>query len=101
MENYQFSFEKLDVWQKARKLVKNVYLISKKLPDDVSSYLSKFDLNACFTCGACSGGCPVTGTPGMEGWDIRKVIRMLVLGLVDEVVESKFPWVCTGCGRWH
>ena len=34
MENYQFSFEKLDVWQKARKLVKNVYLISKKLPDD-------------------------------------------------------------------
>jgi Fe-S oxidoreductase len=71
----------------------------KRLPDDISSYLSKFDLNACFTCGTCSGGCPITGSPGMEGWDIRKVIRMLALGMVDEVVESKFPWVCTGCGR--
>jgi dimethylglycine catabolism B len=70
----------------------------KRLPDDVSSYLSKFDLNACFTCRTCTNGCPITGTPGMEGWDIRKVIRMLALGLLHEVVKSKFPWVCTGCG---
>lgn len=71
----------------------------QKLPEDVSSHLSKFDLNACFTCGTCTNGCPITGTPGMEGWDVRKVIRMLALGMVNEVVESKFPWVCTGCGR--
>lgn len=71
----------------------------KRLPDDISSYLSKFDLNACFTCGTCTNGCPITGTPGMEGWDIRKVIRMLAMGMVEEVVKSKFPWVCTGCGR--
>jgi len=24
---------------------------------------------------------------------------MLALGMLDEAVESKFPWVCTGCGR--
>ena len=35
----------------------------------------------------------------MEGWDTRKVLRMLHFGMVDEVVESRFPWVCTGCGR--
>ena len=71
----------------------------EKLPEEISSYLSTFNLNACFTCGTCTNGCPITETPGMDDWHIRKVIRMLALGLVDEVVESKFPWVCTGCGR--
>jgi Fe-S oxidoreductase len=71
----------------------------KPLPEDVQEYLSQFDLSLCVTCGSCSSGCPITGTPGMEGWDTRKVLRMLVLGMVDEVVESKFPWLCTGCGR--
>ena len=71
----------------------------KKLPDDVREYLSKFDLNACFTCGTCTNGCPITGNPNMQGWDTRKVIRMLAFGMVDEVVNSKFPWICTGCGR--
>ena len=71
----------------------------KHLPDDIGNYLSKFDLNACFTCGTCSNGCPITGNPEMQGWDTRKVIRMLAMGMLDEVVESKFPWLCTGCGR--
>ena len=71
----------------------------QKLPQDVREYLSKFDLNLCLTCGTCTNGCPITGTPGMEGWDTRKVLRMLAYGMVDEVVDSKFPWLCTGCGR--
>jgi hypothetical protein len=29
MENHQFSFEKLDVWQNARELAKNIYLVTK------------------------------------------------------------------------
>ena len=71
----------------------------KKLPDDVRSYLSKFNLTRCFTCGTCTNGCPITGNPNMQGWDTRKVIRMLAFGMLDEVVDSKFPWLCTGCGR--
>ena len=71
----------------------------KKLPDDVRGYLSKFNLTRCFTCGTCTNGCPITGNPEMQGWDTRKVIRMLAFGMLDEVVDSKFPWVCTGCGR--
>ncbi len=71
----------------------------QRLPEDVKQYLDKFDLNLCLTCGTCTNGCPITGTPGMEGWDIRKALRMLSLGLLDEVVNSKFPWLCTGCGR--
>ncbi|MEF2231557.1 MAG: 4Fe-4S dicluster domain-containing protein, partial [Pseudodesulfovibrio sp.] len=62
-------------------------------------FLDKFDFSACMVCGVCSGGCPITGTPGMEGWDTRKVMRLLAYGRVDEVVDSNFPWLCTGCGR--
>lgn len=71
----------------------------KPLASEVKEYLSQFDLTRCFSCGTCSSGCPITGTEGMEGWDTRKVIRMLSYGMVDEVVQSDFPWVCTGCGR--
>ncbi len=74
-------------------------VVPRAMPAGVREYLDKFDFNACTACGTCSNGCPVTGTPGMEGWDTRRVIRMLALGLVDEVVESAFPWLCTGCGR--
>ncbi|MBF0476896.1 MAG: (Fe-S)-binding protein [Deltaproteobacteria bacterium] len=70
----------------------------QKLPDEIQAKLAGFNMNACLTCGTCTGGCPATGTPGLEGWDARRVLRMLALGMVDEVVESKFPWVCTGCG---
>ncbi len=50
----------------------------------------------CFTCGTCASGCPVAGVDGM---DPRKVVRMAALGLDDELIESRFPWICTMCGR--
>lgn len=31
---YQFGFEKLDVWQEARKLVKEVYLLTQRFPSE-------------------------------------------------------------------
>ncbi|GLI36409.1 (Fe-S)-binding protein [Desulforhabdus amnigena] len=71
----------------------------KHLPDSIQQYLSNYDLNLCLTCGTCTNGCPITGDPGAEGLDTRKVLRMLAFGMIDEVVDAKFPWLCTGCGR--
>jgi len=31
---YTFYFEKLEVWQNARNLVKDIYLVSRKFPDE-------------------------------------------------------------------
>jgi Fe-S oxidoreductase len=73
--------------------------LNPRLKNPVKEYLSKFDLNLCLTCGTCTNGCPVTGGDGAEGLDARKALRMLALGMVDELVQSKFPWLCTGCGR--
>ena len=73
--------------------------IPKHLPDEVAEKLSGLNLNYCLTCGTCSAGCPISGTPHFPGLDTRKVIRMLAFGMLDEVVDSMFPWLCTGCGR--
>ncbi|MBC17979.1 MAG: Fe-S oxidoreductase [Desulfovibrio sp.] len=62
-------------------------------------FLNDYDFSNCLVCGACSNGCPTSGAPGLDGWDARKVMRMLANGLIDEVVASNFPWLCTGCGR--
>ncbi len=71
----------------------------KKLKEEIRQHLEKLNLSYCLTCGTCTNGCPITGNPGAEGLDTRKVLRMIALGLIDEVVNSKFPWLCTGCGR--
>ncbi|MFH1035610.1 MAG: (Fe-S)-binding protein [Pseudomonadota bacterium] len=71
----------------------------KSLPEAAKEKLATLNLNLCLTCGTCTAGCPVTGTERLNGLDIRKVYRMLAYGMIDEVVESDFPWLCTGCGR--
>ncbi|MCG8566410.1 MAG: 4Fe-4S dicluster domain-containing protein, partial [Desulfobacterales bacterium] len=53
-----------------------------------------FDL--CLTCGTCTGGCPASEQLDM---DPRRLIRMLVLGLDEEIVNSDWKWVCSMCGR--
>lgn len=54
------------------------------------------NLNLCLTCGACASGCPATG---LEGMDPRKFLRMAALGMDEEVLSSKWAWMCTMCQR--
>jgi Fe-S oxidoreductase len=70
----------------------------RDLPPGVTSALAGLDLPACATCGACAGDCPITGLEGLA-LDIREVLRLLATGQLDAVAESRFPWICTGCGR--
>lgn len=50
----------------------------------------------CMACGTCSAGCPLTG---LEGFDPRKIVRMVLLGMDKELIQSKLPWLCTMCGK--
>ncbi len=54
------------------------------------------NLDLCLTCGMCSSGCPATGLAGL---DPRKFLRMAVLGLDDEILKTKWAWMCTMCQR--
>ncbi|MFO7707698.1 MAG: 4Fe-4S dicluster domain-containing protein [Desulfobacterales bacterium] len=55
-----------------------------------------FDQDVCMTCGICSSACPVSG---VDGFDPRKLVRMALLGRADELVEARWPWICTMCGK--
>ena len=50
----------------------------------------------CITCGMCASSCPASG---IDGFDPRKLIRMISLGLEDAILESRWPWICTMCGK--
>ncbi|MCF8052159.1 MAG: 4Fe-4S dicluster domain-containing protein [Desulfobacterales bacterium] len=50
----------------------------------------------CVTCGLCASSCPVSG---VDGFDPRKLIRLISLGLDEAAAESRWPWICTLCGK--
>ncbi|MDH3881229.1 MAG: 4Fe-4S dicluster domain-containing protein [Desulfobacteraceae bacterium] len=50
----------------------------------------------CVTCGVCASSCPVSG---IDGFDPRMLVRMVSLGLVEELVDARWPWICTMCGK--
>jgi len=52
--------------------------------------------DVCLTCGSCASACPISGVDGM---DPRKIVRLVVLGRIQEVVASNWPWKCTMCGK--
>ncbi len=56
--------------------------------------LSGQKISACFQCEKCTNGCPVTFAMDIVP---HKVIRLLHLGLVNEVLRSDTIWVCASC----
>jgi heterodisulfide reductase subunit C len=49
----------------------------------------------CFSCGTCVAGCPVAGRT--EKYNPRRIIRMALLGMRQEVLSSEFVWLCSTC----
>ncbi len=48
----------------------------------------------CYQCAKCSAGCPVVSAMDLLP---HQVIRYLQLGLLDELLESRTPWICASC----
>ncbi len=49
----------------------------------------------CFSCGTCVAGCPVAGQT--ERYNPRRVVRMALLGMRQQVLASEFVWLCSAC----
>jgi heterodisulfide reductase subunit C len=52
-------------------------------------------LNSCFSCGACSGACPVS--QAVPDFDPRKIIHMVRMGMEERLLSSDLLWYCSGC----
>lgn len=50
----------------------------------------------CVACGLCASSCPASG---IDGFDPRMLVRMVSLGLVEDLVDARWPWICTMCGK--
>jgi heterodisulfide reductase subunit C len=55
-----------------------------------------FSQDFCVTCGLCASSCPASG---IDGFDPRMLVRMISLGLVEDLVDARWPWICTMCGK--
>jgi NADPH-dependent glutamate synthase beta subunit-like oxidoreductase len=49
----------------------------------------------CFDCGTCTGACPVSESG--SGFDPRKILHMIKMGLKDQLLGSPTIWHCTHC----
>ena len=49
----------------------------------------------CFACGTCTVSYPVFAAN--DSYNPRKIIRMVLLGMREEVLKSEFIWLCSGC----
>ena len=64
--------------------------------DHTSCRTWPFSQDFCVTCGLCASSCPVSG---IDGFDPRMLVRMVSLGLVEDLVNARWPWICTMCGK--
>jgi heterodisulfide reductase subunit C len=48
----------------------------------------------CYQCAKCSAACPVTAAMDILP---HQVIRYLQMGMEEELLNSKTPWICASC----
>src|SRR4030067_2484799 len=66
---------------------------------EVSSKIGLEEIKPCYTCGSCTGFCPVREV--IEDFDPRRLIHMIVLGLRKEVLSSDLIWFCCLCNSCY
>lgn len=52
------------------------------------------NLDSCYECGKCSGGCP---NAHITDYTPRKIIQLIKLGNEKVLLNSEMLWVCVGC----
>ena len=53
------------------------------------------DIRNCFNCATCVAGCPAAEAE--SPLLIRRLVRMVLLGLEDKLLDDETPWICVTC----
>ncbi len=70
--------------------------IRAQVKEQIKARFPGMNLDYCLTCGMCVSGCPAAG---IEDMDPRKLLRLLVLGQDDVVLNTDWIYICTMCQR--
>ena len=62
---------------------------------EVLAYPDAQGLNACFSCGSCSAGCPIHEV--FPEYNPKKLAKMVRLGMRKEILSSPYIWYCATC----
>ncbi|MGA1825616.1 MAG: 4Fe-4S dicluster domain-containing protein [bacterium] len=67
--------------------------INEKVVDEVARHSGQ-NIRACYQCGKCVAGCPIS-----EEMDFapNQIMRLLQLGLIDKALSSHTIWLCASC----
>jgi heterodisulfide reductase subunit C len=78
---------------------KKINDFNPRFKDRVAKQPGGEGIRACFGCKACTAVCPIEAVD--KRYDPRKIIRMVLLGMEKEVLESEFIWLCSSCYGCH
>jgi len=53
------------------------------------------NIRKCFACGTCTAGCPAFHVD--HEYNPRRIIRMILLGMREQVLKSPVIWLCHQC----
>jgi len=68
---------------------------SQHFASQVVEELGADRIYACFECGHCASCCPVRRADSR--FSPRKIIHMILLGMMDEVLAGDAVWLCSSC----
>lgn len=63
--------------------------------DAVAKKIGMEVIRPCYTCGSCTGVCPVREV--VDDFDPRRLIHMIMLGMKKDVLSSDLIWFCCLC----
>lgn len=66
-----------------------------KFRSDVLRHKEASGLNACFSCGTCTAGCPISEI--FPEYSPKKLAKMVKLGMKKYVLSSPYIWYCVTC----
>jgi heterodisulfide reductase subunit C len=69
--------------------------LSPKFKYEVAQEPGGEGIKLCFACGICTASCPIREID--EGYNPRRIIRMVLLGMKKRVLSSGFIWLCSSC----
>lgn len=68
---------------------------SNTFADQVRASPGGEKITYCFSCGTCTATCPIQWIE--ENYNPRRIIKMVMLGMKEQVLSSPVIWLCSAC----